>query len=1383
MSEESKPKTMIGTVAPITRPPTQSGHAHQRPITQSGAVPPPSRSGLGSAAPPPAAPPMSSHAAATFIAPAPPMQQGGAAHGAQPMPAGPYGSQPMPSMPLVTSAPTAGAGPAQLAAWATPSADALVGQVLCGYRIRRKLAEGGMGVVYEGVHDTLGRTAAIKVLKPELCQSEEVIERFHQEARAVNSIRHENIVDIYDFGRDDFGRVFFVMEYLEGEPLSSRLRRGPLSWGEAFPILDQTLRALKAAHEKGFVHRDLKPDNLWLRQVDGKTWVKLLDFGIAKLVGGDEPREKLTQTGSIIGTPHYMSPEQINGARDIDQRTDLYAMGIILYEMFTGATPFGGDTLQAIMTGHLFKEAPRLAELPPMLGVPPPVAEIVERMLAKDPASRYESAAQVLSDLHDIHRHQRPAHASSLHHTKPLRQASMAHLPAMASAPAPAPAKRKGKGLWVAAGLIGAGAVAAVVVLALRNPGPGETVSPGPAGATGTTAATGTTVASTADPAVPAPPALDTAEVRSQALGVLEQALSQGEPLVRKDGARAVGRVKHEPALPKLLELTEKDVDLPVRGEAATAIATLEARSALRLLSELEKAAPPELSVWYTAAVARLGDASAVKRLLKQSKHENLAIAFPAAMALGELAKPGDRKALAALRSVVVRSSEELDALVPLLSKMAVLRDPDAQQNLVQLLSHPQERAQLAAAEGLARLGDDAGRELLAKMASNSDSPNRLHAAAAQVLLGEYTGIEVLGQALEKGALEEQLVAARALGDIGQKESLAALWALVQRNEAHWRLRVAAAAAAVQIVGLDPKLLASASVDWTKNALASEDWVTRHAAAGVLSDLPAQEAVPLLARAIADKEKSVRLRASRSARKIRTPEAAREVIAAVKNEQDPEVREEQVVALGEIGQAEAQSVLTELTQEPGRVGVLAAGSLVAVGDDAGVAKLEAAIKDRATPMRLAAVQAAVVAKKDVVIPTLKVGAADSVFDVQLGAAEGLSLLRSEQALAVPILEEAMRSRNTATVARGLVALTRFGVAPKDATRTPAELVNSADPAQRLAAVPVVQEMPLAEGLPLLRRLLADPDRQVRRASVEAVEAVARSSKDQAIRLYKPLVQDPDDFIRSKASGQLSRLVEAKAPVAPAPAAAPPPPSPAAPPPAPATTDDLPKVQTAAAEAAAAFAKVSELLGKSERRVKEVSQILADKASDDADQRAKATLDELEQTQAAARGSLRELEQAVAALEAAAGAGPSPEAAALLATAREQRTTATAQLEALEKDLKKVDKEVDALASVDVSTLLRTARLALGRGKLGQAERDLGEVAQALKKSGGKNADYELLVGQLHYSKADFTSDPTAKRKALGKAREAYQRAATLGKRSEAQKMLSAIDEDLAALGP
>jgi len=298
-------------------------------------------------------------------------------------------------------------------------ADALVGKDLCDYNIVRKLAEGSMGVVYAGIHRRSGRTRALKVLKLELCRSKEMVARFHQEARALHTIQHEHIVEVYDIGRARCGRVFFVMEYLEGESLSARLRRGPLRWPDAFPILDQILRALQATHDKGFVHRDLKPDNIWLTYVHGHVHVKLIDFGIAKLIRTGTACDELTLPGSVLGTPHYMSPEQISGLPSVDHRTDIYALGVITYEMFSGVTPFGGKTTHAAPAGRPFREPPRLAAISTSLGVPAAMTEIVDRMLRRTAAHRYESADDVLSDLRAVGRNQRPANADLLRRVRP----------------------------------------------------------------------------------------------------------------------------------------------------------------------------------------------------------------------------------------------------------------------------------------------------------------------------------------------------------------------------------------------------------------------------------------------------------------------------------------------------------------------------------------------------------------------------------------------------------------------------------------------------------------------------------------------------------------------------------------------------------------------------------------------------------------------------------------------------------------------------------------------------------------------------------------------------------------------------------------------------
>jgi len=259
------------------------------------------------------------------------------------------------------------------------------GTALGEYRIEGKIGQGGMGVVFSAVHPLIGKRAAIKILKKELCADPHTLERFVDEARVVNEIGHPNIVDIFAFGEMPDGRSYFVMEWLKGETLRARIARGKLAPAEVGQIVRPLARALEAAHEKGVIHRDLKPDNVFLVDVRGEVaTVKLLDFGIAKLARNDHRVEK-TATGAIVGTPQYIAPEQAKGY-SIDHRADIYALGGIIYELLTGRPPFVADNAMEMVAKHLMETPLPPSELAPE--VPPDLDDLVLRMLAKLPAGR-----------------------------------------------------------------------------------------------------------------------------------------------------------------------------------------------------------------------------------------------------------------------------------------------------------------------------------------------------------------------------------------------------------------------------------------------------------------------------------------------------------------------------------------------------------------------------------------------------------------------------------------------------------------------------------------------------------------------------------------------------------------------------------------------------------------------------------------------------------------------------------------------------------------------------------------------------------------------------------------------------------------------------------
>src|SRR5262245_59225054 len=218
----------------------------------------------------------------------------------------------------------------------------MIGRTIGNYLLSRKIGEGVMGAVYFAQHPRIGRKVAIKVLHPELSKNPEIVARFFTEAKAANEIKNEHIIEILDFGELDDGTSYFIMEWLEGRSLAEAMgATGKFTIERSLHVLRGVGRALAAAHARGIVHRDLKPDNIFLiPRGDETEFVKVLDFGIAKLMTSDPMARYKTQTGAIMGTPYYMSPEQCRGnTREIDHRSDIYSVGVIVYQMVAGKLP------------------------------------------------------------------------------------------------------------------------------------------------------------------------------------------------------------------------------------------------------------------------------------------------------------------------------------------------------------------------------------------------------------------------------------------------------------------------------------------------------------------------------------------------------------------------------------------------------------------------------------------------------------------------------------------------------------------------------------------------------------------------------------------------------------------------------------------------------------------------------------------------------------------------------------------------------------------------------------------------------------------------------------------------------------------------------------
>ncbi|PRP97367.1 serine/threonine protein kinase [Enhygromyxa salina] len=367
----------------------------------------------------------------------------------------------------------------------------LTGTVLAGrYRVLRPIGAGGMGTVYLGEHTTIGKKFAIKVLDREVAQRPDLRERFLREARSTSLISHPNVIEISDFGDTPDGSVFFVMEYLEGEDLRVLLKREKrIEWARVRHLIVQVCRALGSAHAAGVIHRDMKPDNCFRVTRGGDPdFIKVLDFGIAK---AQNDELGLTKTGMIFGTARYMAPEQAMGNSG-HPSVDIYAVGIIMYELLCGRAPFRGKNFGEVLTKHMYNAPKPPRARAPDAGIPPEAEAIVLKALQKDPALRFHSMAELIGAIEAVGTGAAAVGVVDEGLAAPDQSAAMSYqgqsvarpiASASASMTAPpvtvaaAPPSGSSRGLWLGlGGLLLAGGIAAIVLLGARTP----VAEPGP---------------------------------------------------------------------------------------------------------------------------------------------------------------------------------------------------------------------------------------------------------------------------------------------------------------------------------------------------------------------------------------------------------------------------------------------------------------------------------------------------------------------------------------------------------------------------------------------------------------------------------------------------------------------------------------------------------------------------------------------------------------------------------------------------------------------------------------------------------------------------------------------------------------------------------------
>lgn len=637
-------------------------------------------------------------------------------------------------------------------------------------------------------------------------------------------------------------------------------------------------------------------------------------------------------------------------------------------------------------------------------------------------------------------------------------------------------------------------------------------------------------------PEPPPPPPINERDTRARCLQLVDNSLRDPRPLARNEALVAIDDLDHRDRLPDVQAIAERDIDAGVRARAFQVLGQLGERELLALLQQRHANAEPGERIAIDHAILRLADhrdeklaRKARKRLLKMAQNDDIGLALSAAMALADIAKPGDkevRQKLAWLHSYE-RDVIDADPSAPLviMAMEARLGDEQARDRLYELLKHNDEATRLAAAEALARIGDSEGRDTLTYIMDDGTSNNRIPAAAILVSFGEYGGVNLLADALTSTDFKRRRLAAKALGVVGERAHLRELLKLLEDDSPS--VRMAAATAALLILDFRPELLARESVDWARQALDSKDWAVRAAVARTLDDLPDEASLSLFHQVSVDESPEVRKAAAESAARMVRPEVFESLATTMVLEDDAAVKEAQIRALSNSPDEseEVTKALQEVADPTAPLGILAIGSLIAVGEDSQVERLDQALDQAVTSgrakLRALVMDAAMLAKNTQVIPTLKRGLLDRVFQVRFTAARGLAQYKADDAQTEPVLREGMESDDDSVRALALRALAQLQV-PANVQDEALELIEEPEPETRAVALDVAAELDWGMAEPILLRGLRDSDPAVQRKAMDNLARFADSHKSEVVRLIRTntVVSNPE--LKAQAQAKLAR---------------------------------------------------------------------------------------------------------------------------------------------------------------------------------------------------------------------------------------------------------------------